>query len=132
MNNQYLFIIDTDGKRITSLVVGVHGDTMDDLKAKAAKEYPGKTVLEGTEEEQQKFMQPDAIYKDGKFATYVPTAGETAAAERAAIDNEYQANTAQLVNDLQIAQLRGDTDAQQSIMQEFSDMQTAYADAIKE
>lgn len=130
MDNNYLFIIDDNGKRITSFVIGVHGDTMDDLKAKAAKEYPGKATLIGHEEEQQQFLS-GKIYKDGKFTDYVPTAEETAAAERAALDNEYSSNTSQLANDLQVAMLRGDTDAQKSIIQEFSDMQTAYAEAIK-
>lgn len=130
MNNNYLFIIDDNGKRITSLAVGVHGDTMDELKAKAAKDYPGKATLTGYEAEQQQFLA-GKIYKDGKFTDYVPTAEETAAAERAAIDSEYSSNTSQLANDLQVAMLRGDTDAQKSIIQEFSDMQTAYAEAIK-
>lgn len=130
MDNNYLFIIDDNGKRITSLVVGVHGDTVDALKAYAAKNFPGKVTFEGTEKEQQ-LLCSGKIYKDGKFTDYMPTAEETAAAERAAIDSEYSSNTSQLANDLQVAMLRGDEDAQKSIIQEFSAMQTAYAEAIK-
>lgn len=54
---EYLFVLESTGERVTSLVVGIHADSMEELKQAAAVEYPGCTLLEGGDEEQNLFMQ---------------------------------------------------------------------------
>lgn len=39
----YLSIYDATGERVTSFVTDVHGDTVEELQAKAEAEYPDKT-----------------------------------------------------------------------------------------
>ena len=65
----YLFVLDEDGRRITSLATGVHGDTVEELQARAAKDYPTAKTLIGGDEEQAAFMSGKAW--DGK-AFYTP------------------------------------------------------------
>ncbi len=127
MDNKYLFIIDTDGKRITSLVVGVHADTMDDLKALAAKQYPGKTVLAGGEEQQQLFVNDNKLYVDGQFVDYVPTAEETQAANLAKLDADYGAQLDDLKDQIVVAATVAQDDAYaDELRQQRQDLQTEY------
>lgn len=127
MDNKYLFIIDTDGKRITSLVVGVHADTMDDLKALAAKQYPGKTVLAGGEEQQQLFVNDNKLYVDGQFVDYVPTAEETPAANLAKLDADYGAQLDDLKDQIVVAATVAQDDAYaDELRQQRQDLQTEY------
>lgn len=70
----------------------------------------------------------------GKPIPYVapdPTPEEIAAANRAAIDAEYNQNKKLMEEYMQTAILRGDTETQKSISEDFIAMQEAYAAAIK-
>lgn len=71
---------------------------------------------------------------DGTFAPYVapePTAEEKAAAEKASLDSEYEANKSEMLVALQAAQLAGNTDAVASIQQDYKDMTAAYKEAVE-
>lgn len=71
---------------------------------------------------------------DGTFAPYVapePTAEEKAAAEKASLDSEYEANKSEMLSALQAAQLAGNTDAVASIQQDYKDMTAAYKEAVE-
>lgn len=71
---------------------------------------------------------------DGTFASYVapePTAEEKAAAEKASLDSEYEANKSEMLVALQAAQLAGNTDAVASIQQDYKDMTAAYKEAVE-
>lgn len=70
----------------------------------------------------------------GKPIPYIapdPTPEEIAAANRAAIDTEYNQNKKLMEEYMQTAILRGDTETQKSISEDFIAMQEAYAAAIK-
>lgn len=47
---QYVFITKLTGERITSYVVGIHGSSIDELKKKAAADYPEANVYHGGDE----------------------------------------------------------------------------------
>lgn len=71
---------------------------------------------------------------DGTFAPYVapePTAEEKAAAEKAKLASEYEANKSEMLTALQAAQLAGNTDAVASIQQDYKDMTAAYKEAVE-
>ena len=131
--NQYLFVLDENGRRKTSYVVGVHADTIDELKEKAKKEFPNCTYMDGTEEQQNEFLKGKK-YLNGAFINNVdePTEEEKAQAERQQLDNEYNSTKQQLADDLTTAILRGDTEAQASIQSDYKDLEASYAEAIAE
>ena len=73
MKKTYLFILD-EGKRVATFLLGIHGKTIEALIAKAEKEYPGKTYLQGDDSFFNEFAA-GKIYVDGQFIDpppYVP------------------------------------------------------------
>jgi hypothetical protein len=74
MKKTYLFILEDDGHRIATFLLGVHGKTVEELIAKAEREYPGKTYLQGDDSYFNEFAA-GKIYVDGQFIDpppYVP------------------------------------------------------------
>lgn len=84
---EYVFIVKPTGERITSYVVGIHGSTVDELKTKAAAEYPEANVYHGGEDMQNEFTS-------GKWYTgdhfFVPDESRNKSDEIAAIKAEYE------------------------------------------
>ena len=75
MENQYVFVLDEKGTRITSLLVGVHGETEEACIEIAKRDYPNHTYVTGGDEMQRQFID----YKcsvNGEFIDYVPEAVE--------------------------------------------------------
>ena len=71
MKKTYLFILEDDGHRIATFLLGVHGKTVEALIAKAEAEYPGKFYLQGDDEYFNQFAQ-GKIYVDGQFVDPPP------------------------------------------------------------
>lgn len=127
MELQYLFILNEDGSRVTSCVVGVHGDTMEAVKAYAAEHFPGKATLEGGEEEQQLFVDEGKLYVDGNFVNYVPSAAETQAAELSALDANYSTQLDDLKEQIIVAStVDQDEEYANELRQQRQDLQTEY------
>ena len=83
MNNTYLFILDESGKRMATFLLGVHGNTTEELHEKAEQEYPGATLLDGGDDYFNEFAQ-GKIYKHGRFMPeppYVPPLEDVKAAK---------------------------------------------------
>lgn len=92
--NLYLTIFDkTTGQRKTSFtIIGeVHGKTIDDLKKKAATEYPDDYAVPQTQKVYHETIQGDLRF-DGTDYTDPPqpTAEELQAAALAELDSKYQ------------------------------------------
>lgn len=92
--NVYLTIFDkTTGQRKTSFtIIGeVHGKTIDDLKKKAATEYPDDYAVPQTQKVYHETIQGDLRF-DGTDYTDPPqpTAEELQAAALAELDSKYQ------------------------------------------
>lgn len=86
----YLSIYDAAGERVTSFVTGVHGDTVEELQAKAETEYPNKIHVVQDALTYNKALQGDLLYKDGEYqARPEPTKEEKREDELAALDSEY-------------------------------------------
>ena len=82
MKKTYLFILD-EGKRVATFLLGIHGKTIEALIAKAEKEYPGKTYLQGDDSFFNEFAA-GKIYVDGQFIDpppYVPPLQDVKAAK---------------------------------------------------
>ena len=87
---QYLSIYSDTGERITSFVTGVHGDTEEELKDLAKKEYPDNVGVLQTESEYNEAIKGDLLYINGKYSSRPePTEEEKREAELAALDSEY-------------------------------------------
>ena len=83
MNNTYLFILDDEGKRIATFLLGVHGNTVEELHEKAEREYPGAPLLDGGDDYFNEFAA-GKIYVDGQFIDpppYVPPLEDVKAAK---------------------------------------------------
>ena len=82
MKNTYVFLLD-EGKRVATFLLGIHGKTIEALIAKAEKEYPGKTYLQGDDSYFNEFAA-GKIYVDGHFIDpppYVPPLKDVQAAK---------------------------------------------------
>ena len=84
MEKTYLFILDDSGKRKATFLKGAHGNTLEELQAKADAEYPGDFQLVGYGEDYfDKFVQ-GMIYVNGEFVPeppYVPPLEDVMAAK---------------------------------------------------
>ena len=109
---QYLSIYNNDtGERETSYVVGIHGDSMDELKALAAKNYPQGIAIEQDGAAWNNAVQNDLIYKAGQLVERpAPTEDEVREQKLAALDSEYSQKISDAEAEMAKANAIGDTD----------------------
>lgn len=109
---QYLSIYNADtGERETSYVVGIHGETMDELKALAAKNYPNGVAIEQDGAVWNEAVQNDLIYKAGQLMERpAPTEAEMREQKLATLDSEYSQKISDAEAEMAKANAIGDTD----------------------
>lgn len=109
---QYVSVYNADtGERETSYVVGIHGDTMDELKALAAKNYPKGVVIEQDGAAWNNAVQNDLIYKAGQLVERPAlTEAEMREQKLAALDSEYSQKISDVETEMAKANAIGDTD----------------------
>ena len=109
---QYLSIYNADtGERETSYVVGIHGDTVDELKALAAKSCPQGVALEQDGTAWNEAVQNDLIYKAGQLVERpAPTEDEVREQKLAALDGEYSQKISDVETEMAKANAIGDTE----------------------
>ena len=83
MNNDYIFVLNEKGLRVTTYLVGLHGDTEESVLNFAKMQYPNHTYLVGNQEMQNEFYN-NKCYVNGKFIDYVPEPVAPTKAERIA------------------------------------------------
>lgn len=99
------------GERETSYVVGIHGETVDELKALATKNYPEGVVLEQDGAAWNNAVQNDLIYKAGQLVEKpAPTEDEVREQKLAALDSEYSQKISDAEAEMAKANAIGDTD----------------------
>ena len=106
-------------------------------KEKAAKLASDATVIELIDQATFEQYMSNCVrdMQTGKPIPYVapePTAEEKAAAEKAKLTSEYEANKQEMLAAMQSAALAGNTDAVTSIQQDYKDMTEAYKAAVQE
>lgn len=109
---QYVSVYNKDtGERETSYVVGIHGDTVDELKALAAKNYPEGVALEQDGTAWNEAVQNDLIYKAGQLVERpAPTEDEVREQKLAALDIEYSQKISDVETEMAKANAIGDTE----------------------
>ena len=90
----YVFVLNEHGIRQTSYVVGVHADTLEEVKQLAKRTYPTSTILSGDSEMQAQFIGGKA-YVNGEFVNppiieYIPTKEEKINAIKAEYDPRFK------------------------------------------
>ncbi len=87
---QYLSIYSETGERITSFVTGVHGETAEELKELAKKEYPDNVRVLQTESQYNEAMKGDLLYINGEYSKRPePSEEEKRGSALAALDSDY-------------------------------------------
>jgi hypothetical protein len=84
----YVFVLDENGIRQTSYVVGVHADTLEEVEQLAKRTYPTSTILSGDSEMQAQFTNGKA-YVNGEFIDIPITPYEPIKAEKIADIKKY-------------------------------------------
>lgn len=109
---QYLSIYNADtGERETSYVVGIHGETVDELKALAAKNYPNGVAIEQDGATWNNAVQNDLIYKAGQLVERpAPSEDEVREQKLAALDSEYSQKISDVETEMAKANAIGDAD----------------------
>lgn len=124
---QYVSVYNADtGERETSYVVGIHGETMDELKALAAKNYPKGVVIEQDGAAWNNSVQNDLIYKAGQLVEKpAPTEDEVREQKLATLDSEYSQKISDVETEMAKANAIGDTDY-------FNDLKTEHETLVSE
>lgn len=138
----YCAAFDADGKRIYSAICDFdptkdkNADKIQELKNKAKETVSDAAVIEIiTADDFAEYLNGKVRGSDGKPTDYIPpepTAEEKKAAERAALETEYNGNKQDMLTALQAALLAGNDDAVSSIKQDYKDMTEAYKAAVEE
>lgn len=125
---QYLSIYNKDtGERETSYVVGIHGDSMDELKALAAKNYPQGIAIEQDGAAWNEAVQNDLIYKAGHLVERpAPTEDELRQQKLAALDSEYSQKISDVETEMAKANAIGDADYLAELKEERESLVSEY------
>ena len=124
---QYVSVYNADtGERETSYVVGIHGETMDELKALAAKNYPEGVAIEQDGAAWNNAVQNDLIYKAGQLVERpAPTEDEVREQKLATLDSEYSQKISDVETEMAKANAIGDADY-------FNDLKAEHETLVSE
>lgn len=124
---QYVSVYNADtGERETSYVVGIHGETVDELKALAAKNYPKGVVIEQDGAAWNNAVQNDFVYKAGQLVERpAPTEDEVREQKLTALDSEYSQKISDVETEMAKANAIGDADY-------FNDLKTEHETLVSE
>ena len=123
----YLSIYDATGERVTSYVTGVHGNTVEELQAKADAEYPDKTHVVQDALTYNNALQHDLLYKNGEYVPRPePTEDEKREAELAALDSEYANKISDIESEMAKAKAVEDEDYYSDLKAEREELVAEY------
>lgn len=84
----YVFILNENGVRQTTYVIGIHAETLEEIQEMAKSEFPNCTLVQGDSEMQSKFTEGKA-YVNGAFIDIPVTEYEPSKAEKIADIKKY-------------------------------------------
>lgn len=125
---QYLSIYNADtGERETSYVVGIHGNTMDELKALAKQNYPDGVFIEQNGTEWNNAVKNDLIYSAGQLVQRpAPTEDELRQQKLTALDSEYSQKISDVETEMAKANAIGDTEYLEELKSERESLVSEY------
>ncbi len=94
MDTKYIFVLNEKGLRVTTYLIGLHGDTEESVLNFAKMQYPNHTYLVGNQDMQNEFYN-NKCYINGNFVDYVsepvaPTKAERIAEIKAYYDKRFE------------------------------------------
>lgn len=124
----YLSIYNNDtGERETSYVVGIHGNTMDELKALAKQNYPDGVFIDQGGAAWNEAVQNDLIYKTGQLVERpAPTEEELREQKLNALDSEYSQKISDVETEMAKANAIGDTEYLEELKSERESLVSEY------
>lgn len=123
----YLSIYDATGERVTSFVIGVHGDTVEELQAKAKVEYPDKVHVVQDASTYNNALQNDLLYKNGEYVPRPePTEDEKREAALASLDAEYSTKISEIESEMAKAKAVEDEDYYNDLKAEREELVAEY------
>lgn len=124
---QYISIYSNEGERITSFVTGVHGETEEELKELAKKEYPDNISVLQTESEYNEAIKGDLLYINGEYGKRPePTEEEKRESELAALDSEYSEKISAIETEMARAKAVEDIDYYDELKAERESLVAEY------
>lgn len=125
----YLSIYETTGERITSYVTGVHGDTIEELLAKANEEYPDKIHVEQDALAYNNALQNDLLYVNGEYKPKPePTEEEKREAKLTTLDSEYSAKISEVETEMAKAKAIEDEEYYSDLKAEREELVAEYTE----
>lgn len=107
----YVSIYEESGKRVTSYVTGVHGETVEELEELANNQYPTFTHVVQDALTYNNALQHDLLYKNGEYVPRPePTEDEKREAALASLDAEYANKISDTENEMAKAKAIEDED----------------------
>ena len=123
----YLSIYDATGERVTSFVTGVHGNTVEELQAKADAEYPDKTHVVQDDLTYNNALQHDLLYKNGEYVPRPePTEEEKRETALASLDAEYSTKISEVESEMAKAKAVEDEDYYSDLKAEMEELVAEY------
>lgn len=124
----YVSVYNADtGERETSYVVGIHGETVDELKALAKQNYPDGVFIEQNGTEWNNAVQNDLIYSAGQLVQRpAPTEEELREQKLTALDSEYSQKISDVENEMAKANAIGDTEYLAELKEERESLVSEY------
>lgn len=125
----YLSIYDSAGERITSYVTGVHGDTVEELQAKANEEYPDKVHVKQNALTYNNALQNDLLYINGEYKPKPePTEEEKREQALSALDSEYSMKISEIETEMAKAKAIEDEEYYSDLKAEREELVVEYTE----
>lgn len=136
MKIRSVFVIDTDGYRITTIADN-HKSKNELMKIAKEGNFDGAIDYIYMDDglEMMHAFEAGKIYKNGKMIDapiIEPTKEELRERDLSMLENEYNAAVKDLSDAFMIARLKGDTVAEESIQHDFEELQISYKEEREE
>lgn len=125
----YVSAYGKDGRRITSYVVGIHGDDIEAIENKLKKEYPNSFIITQTTKEWREAIAMNLVYLDGALKECPPISEkEQRQITLNSLDQEYAGRLNSLELEMAKAKAIEDEDLYTELKEERESLMNEYAE----
>lgn len=125
----YVSAYGKDGRRITSYVVGIHGDDIEAIENKLKKEYPNSFIITQTTKEWREAIAMNLVYLDGALKECPPISEkEQRQITLNSLDQEYAGRLNSLELEMAKAKTIEDEDLYTELKEERESLMNEYAE----
>lgn len=125
----YVSAYGKDGRRITSYVVGIHGDDIEAIENKLKKEYPNSFIITQTTKEWREAIAMNLVYLDGALKECPPISEkEQRQITLNSLDKEYAEKLSNLEIEMAKAKAIEDEDLYTELKEEREALMNEYVE----